>query len=146
MNIARLLGVALVVAACFFVGDRIVSTGVWTLVEAAGESLFVAVVLGAAAYTLSAFLLSVAWLVLLRCSGESGAPVRPSMSIYARTQLAKYIPGNVFHFIGRHVMGRKQGFGHGAMLSAAFLRDSCQGCQSAPSRQRPTGTALARSQ
>lgn len=120
-NITRLLGVALVVIACLFVADRFVSTRVWTLVEAGGEGFVVAVVLGAAAYALSAFLLAAAWLVLLRSSGEAGAPVRPSMSIYARTQLAKYIPGNVFHFVGRHAMGRSHGFGHGAMLWAAFL-------------------------
>ena len=39
----------------------------------------------------------------------------------ARTQIAKYIPGNIFHFIGRHAMGRRFGFGHTPMVSAAVL-------------------------
>lgn len=120
-GVGRVLGVVVVIAACIFVVDRIVSAPVWAVVKAGRDGLALSVAAGAVAYALSAFLLAAGWLVLLRACGAGDVPVGPGISIYGRSQLAKYIPGNVFHFVGRHVMGRRQGFGHGEMLWAAFL-------------------------
>jgi len=38
--------------------------------------------------------------------------------VYATTQFAKYLPGNVGHYLGRHLMLRKLGMSHRALLLA----------------------------
>lgn len=120
-GVGRVLGFVVVIAACIFVADRIVSAPVWAVVKAGRDGLALSVAVGAVVYAVSAFLLAAGWLVLLRACGAGDVPVGPGISIYGRSQLAKYIPGNVFHFVGRHVMGRRHGFGHGEMMWAAFL-------------------------
>ena len=63
--------------------------------------------------------LAVAWWWLLGFYGH-----RPRLwegySIWTRTQLAKYLPGNVFHYVGRHVLGRSAGLRHPALFTAHF--------------------------
>ena len=55
---------------------------------------------------------------------ERGAP-RPgaalaAMGIYARCNVLKYLPGNVFHFGGRQVLARRAGWAHGDTLLASL--------------------------
>ena len=58
---------------------------------------------------LAGFLLAEAWRQL--SSGEPTArPASRYHAIYGRTQIAKYLPGNLFHFAGRQWLGR--GLGH----------------------------------
>jgi glycosyltransferase 2 family protein len=40
--------------------------------------------------------------------------------VYGRTQIAKYLPGNFFHFVGRQVLGRRLGHPHGALALASL--------------------------
>jgi SAM-dependent methyltransferase len=35
--------------------------------------------------------------------------------LHGRTQIAKYLPGNVFHLLGRQVVGRQLGYGPGPL-------------------------------
>jgi hypothetical protein len=55
------------------------------------------------------FLLSFSWCFLL--SSLKGAPVSGSWchGVYGRTQIGKYIPGNIFHFAGRQVHAKQAG-------------------------------------
>jgi hypothetical protein len=73
---------------------------------------------GAVAYAASLFLLSFAWWKLLRWQGAT-VGVRVSHRLYSRTQIAKYLPGNVFHFVARHVAFRGYGASDGALGLAA---------------------------
>lgn len=41
--------------------------------------------------------------------------------IYARTQLAKYMPGNVFHFLTRHLDTSKLGVGHSHLINGSLF-------------------------
>ncbi|MEM1411530.1 MAG: hypothetical protein AAGH19_04155 [Pseudomonadota bacterium] len=41
-------------------------------------------------------------------------------SIYARSQMAKYLPGNVLHLASRHVLLRERGYGHTVLLATAI--------------------------
>ncbi|MEX2553057.1 MAG: hypothetical protein WD627_08680 [Actinomycetota bacterium] len=77
------------------------------------------VVAGAAAYGALQVLLADSWLSLL---GSLGATVerREAYRIFGRTQILKYVPGNVFHLAGRHFMSRSLA-GHGALGTATVL-------------------------
>ncbi len=58
------------------------------------------------------------------CLQTAFLPVRPGLRVlfgtYATTQFAKYLPGNVGHYIGRHVLLRKLGMSHLALLMASL--------------------------
>lgn len=74
-------------------------------------------------YAIVCSLLSFAWLALLRAQGVSSSLLTRSeaWALYGKTQIAKYIPGNVFHFAGRQVLGKQKGMAHSTLAVALFL-------------------------
>jgi glycosyltransferase 2 family protein len=75
---------------------------------------------GALVYGASLLLISHAFWLLLRWQGAHGISLVDSHRIYGRTQIAKYLPGNVFQFVARHVAYRVRGVGDGALGLAAL--------------------------
>lgn len=71
----------------------------------------------AGGYAVVLGLLAVAWWWLLGFYGQ-----RPRLAegyaIWTRSQIAKYLPGNVFHYVGRHALGRTVGLPHSALFAA----------------------------
>lgn len=74
-----------------------------------------------AAYVAGAALLGVAWVLLVRATSGSAPRGRALYVAHLRAQLAKYLPGNVFHFAYRHVAARQEGVGHAALGAALAL-------------------------
>jgi uncharacterized membrane protein YbhN (UPF0104 family) len=72
------------------------------------------------AHWFSLYALSLAWFVLLRRFDNIPGSLLDWQAIYSRSAIAKYVPGNVFHFAGRHLLGRKMGV-HDALLVTAAL-------------------------
>jgi len=70
----------------------------------------VLLVIGPFFFVLGCFILTRAWERLLIFLGEREVPHNVCVGIYARANIAKYLPGNIFHFAGRHVLGLKNGF------------------------------------
>jgi hypothetical protein len=75
---------------------------------------------GILVYALAGLFPSGNWERLLRLFGLSGEDSIKLRSIYARSQIAKYVPGNVLHIAGRHVMGRALGISHATLSMAAI--------------------------
>jgi glycosyltransferase 2 family protein len=116
----RLVGWTVVAASLGFVGVQLWQHAPWRLAGAHLEALTAAVVVGALVYGIAGFLLSSAWHQLLGGGGVT-APLRCHHAVYGRTQIAKYLPGNVFHLVGRQVMGRQLGHGQGRLALASLL-------------------------
>lgn len=75
----------------------------------------------ALAYGALGYVLAEAWRSLLLWAGEAEVRGSDTRRIYARTQIAKYIPGNVAQFAGRQFIGRQAGWTHvGLLLSTVF--------------------------
>jgi uncharacterized membrane protein YbhN (UPF0104 family) len=72
-------------------------------------------------YGVSGFLLSGAWCKLNSICGHKLLSRRECIVVYGTTQIAKYIPGNVFHFLGRHAAGRRIGLSHSTLACSASL-------------------------
>jgi glycosyltransferase 2 family protein len=83
------------------------------------RAIALAVGAGTLVYGCAGLLLAEAWRRLL---GPGVAPARPRhyRAMYGRTQIAKYLPGNCFHFVGRQVLGRRLGHAHGALALASL--------------------------
>jgi len=96
----------------------------WSLVAADWSQLdaidagpvVLATALGAMVYAALGGVLVLAWAQIMVALGGD---VRGQSSIYASTQLLKYFPGNVAHFVGRHVIARRRGLSHQILLAAA---------------------------
>jgi len=70
-------------------------------------------------------MLSSAWAQLLILSGQGNVRLKECHWIYGQTQIAKYIPGNIFHYAGRHTLGRQAGFSHTALIGATLYEALC---------------------
>lgn len=87
-----------------FVHKTMLTSGqpLWPLIrEAAGETLVSAVLFALAALTIVP-----AWRSLLRSLGVEQMPVGVTLRIFCLTQIAKYVPGNIGHHIGRVALAR----------------------------------------
>ncbi|MGH6898566.1 MAG: hypothetical protein ACREJ5_18765, partial [Geminicoccaceae bacterium] len=85
--------------------------------KAAERALAVSV--GTLIYGLAGLLLAEAWRQLLG-PGAAGADPWRERALYGRTQIAKYLPGNCFHLVGRQVLGKRLGHGHGPLVLASL--------------------------
>lgn len=64
-------------------------------------------------------LLAAAWWNLLRHLGASVTPLG-SVRIYGLSQLAKYVPGNIFHLAGRQALGMAAGIAAGILAKSTI--------------------------
>ena len=87
--------------------SRLTSTG-WC------QIFLLAVVYGAAN-----LLLARAWWYLL-CHFGAARPRYDTLRIYGMSQLAKYVPGNIFHLAGRQALGMAAGIASGALAKATI--------------------------
>ncbi len=120
-RLSRFGGYGIVAAACVFVGARLIDSGIGAAVAENGAALLASVAAGSVLYASAGILLAVAWIRLLGWCGAEPPAARSGVAIYARTQIAKYLPGNVFHFLGRHIAGRALGLGHTPMVCAVWF-------------------------
>lgn len=85
-----------------------------------GAALLRWMILGILAYALLSVALAAAWWWLAGIYG--GRPgFGAGYAVYARSQLAKYLPGNAFHYVSRQVMGAEAGLSHPALVASGFL-------------------------
>ncbi len=71
-------------------------------------------------YTLANSMLAFAWRDILAALDVS-APLPWSMKTYAASQLAKYVPGNIFHLAGRQALGMAAGVSARSLGKSLFL-------------------------
>src|SRR5688500_11470268 len=80
-------------------------------------------VLGAVLYGLAGLLLSSGWRHLLAACGHELPPV-VAHAVYGRSQIAKYLPTNALHVVGRHLMGRALGISHARLVRSALYESA----------------------
>ncbi len=114
----RVVSVFLPIIAIGFVGQRIWTNQVWQLETINVGQVVLVVLVGGALYTLGNLLVTLAWHRLLIWFGEEHADLKTSYMIYGRTQIVKYIPGNVLFFPSRHLLGQRAGYANGPQLGA----------------------------
>jgi hypothetical protein len=113
------LGWLLTGLALAFLGYELWRSNPWSLAGAHAPELALVVALGSVAYGLAGFLPAEAWRQLLG-PGPAEAYPRQHRALYGRTQIAKYLPGNVFHLVSRQVLGRSLGHPHGTLALASL--------------------------
>jgi len=119
-RLGRWLGWLLVGLSFGFVGARLWQAAPWALARTRLEPLLLATIGGALVYGLAGFLLSAAWRQILGAEHPPG-PASGYHAIYGRSQIAKYLPGNCFHFVGRQVLGGALGHSQAALAFASLV-------------------------
>ncbi|MEK9946235.1 MAG: hypothetical protein VW999_09640 [Alphaproteobacteria bacterium] len=131
-TLVKLIGLLLVGLALIFVGLRVV-----TYVDEVGRTLaapgtWVAVALSAFLYGLLSLLLVLGWRIILGGLGSGGTVTyRDSFEVYGRSQIAKYVPGNVFHFFGRQLLGRDKDWRQASIAVASVIETLLLGSSAA---------------
>lgn len=64
---------------------------------------------------------ALAWANALHRPGSRSGGAFVAVGIYARCNILKYLPGNVFHFGGRQLLARQAGWAHEDILLASLL-------------------------
>ena len=72
-------------------------------------------------YSATLLLPSLGWAILLRQTVTSTVSFRAVVWLYGQTHLAKYLPGNLFHYFGRQVLGRHLGWPQSAIALASII-------------------------
>jgi uncharacterized membrane protein YbhN (UPF0104 family) len=114
----QILGIVITILALGFAIQRILSIGHSNWEKLIGINVIVIIVLMGVAHGANYFLMAWAWQRMLVWFGEVNAKPLICMALYARTQIAKYLPGNFFHYPGRHVMGNRAGLHHPPLVGA----------------------------
>ncbi len=103
----RLAQLTLVAATIYFLAVYLVRS--WSSISDYDWSLDPGwLVLSAAVFLLFYLSQAVAWWLLLRGCGAS-SPFWPAASVWGKSILARYVPGNVFMFVGRAWMSHSKG-------------------------------------
>jgi len=72
-------------------------------------------------HSLAFFIYAVTWGFVVRIFSAVKLKMREMIIVYLKSNIAKYLPGNIFHFAGRHYFLRKQGLSdESLLLSNAF--------------------------
>jgi glycosyltransferase 2 family protein len=71
-------------------------------------------------YTLLWLFMVFGWKIIENSLGGE-LSFKNSFTIYGRTNIAKYIPGNVFHFVGRHILSKDVGIPVNIVLNGIFM-------------------------
>lgn len=110
-------GRLIVVVACIFLARKGWLYREWFSGWRPGGGTLIYMGLGMAGYACASGLLAVAWFALVRY-WDPAADFNHVFRLYARTQIAKYIPGNVFHLTGRWLGARQINVSHKTILGA----------------------------
>ncbi len=69
----------------------------------------------------SVLLGAAAWRNILVAIHGAPASYVEIMKVYVKANAAKYLPGNVLHYAGRNLLGKRLGYDHGEILLSSFL-------------------------
>lgn len=118
--LAHAAGLLLTIAALAFVGWKGWEQRATMAELAPGSEAWLPLPVATLVYAGCLLLLVRCWQLLLRFSGARATGFRLAFLLQARSQIAKYLPGNVLHLAGRHLVGRRAGLAHSQLFSAAL--------------------------
>jgi glycosyltransferase 2 family protein len=121
----RIAGGALAISCVIWIVSRFVREDAWRVILESGHGAALAgtTALAAAVYCCSLCLLAIAWWCIQCAFSDESPSMRRFFAIYATTQFAKYLPGNVGHYLGRHLLARRQGASSASLIAGV-------GCES----------------
>jgi uncharacterized membrane protein YbhN (UPF0104 family) len=118
-RLLHLLGSMCALAGVVFVGVRLHAYWQGADIARITPSIWSMVAVLALVYGAANTLLALAWWQLLQVFGAADSRLG-AFRIYGMSQLAKYVPGNIFHLAGRQAMGMAAGMPAAALARSAL--------------------------
>jgi hypothetical protein len=112
------LGVGIVIVSLFYIGWWVVQHFDKVLSLEWSSRTITVTVFSTIVYTCSLVALAVSWTVIAFAALPDRKKLIAAIRIYARAGIAKYLPGNVLHMVGRQVLGRTLGISQGRIAVA----------------------------
>ena len=117
-GVVRVVGILLVLVSLAFVGQRL-AQHLGTFSDQFDDVSWALMAVGLVLFTASQLLLSSGWYLLLRWQGAKELRASDCHVLCGRAQISKYIPGNVFQYVARHLAFRRLGVSDGSLMLAA---------------------------
>jgi hypothetical protein len=115
----RWLGYAACAIGLVYIGLALARLDTGSVVARLGASGWILTAASAVSYAALLALLARAWAGC--ASGQTGYPWREVLRVYGPGVIAKYIPGSVFQYASRQVLGARQGWSHNGMVRASVM-------------------------
>lgn len=119
--IIRWASYALLTLALVYCGVALARLGTDDLLSALSVSAWIVTGAAGAAYALALILLALSWAGMAGRDLPRHLPMAESWSIYGPGVIAKYIPGSIFQYGSRQLLGAKVGLGQAAMAKASLI-------------------------
>jgi glycosyltransferase 2 family protein len=118
--IIKIFNLIIIFLSLWFIGQKLWVHHHWIISLTLSFKLISTVIILSVIYSLSEFLLSFSWRKLLILCGHKYISLNLSNEIYGKSQIAKYIPGNIFHVVSRHMLGSQVGIKHIVLAGATI--------------------------
>ncbi|MBO9600877.1 MAG: hypothetical protein J7496_00065 [Novosphingobium sp.] len=117
--LGRWAGFALLIASLIYLGRALAKLDLGPLILALGWQDWLAAAILSVVYAASLGLLAKAWTAL--ASPRRRLAFAEVYAIYGPGVMAKYLPGSVFQYVSRQVIGQRHGLEHRAMVRASVV-------------------------
>jgi len=116
-QLTRIIGFFLTIIALIFVAKSIWSQREY-IQSVNIKTILVVTPVGVLVYLLANIVVAMAWKMLLNWFGEFHLDFFTSIKVYGRSQILKYIPGNLLSLPGRHLLSVEHEAEHGPLVGA----------------------------
>ncbi len=113
---ARVIGISLSLAALAVLAWRSASLASQLDRDFLTPGFVAAIAAAAFIYAWLGLLIGLAWYSLLASTRSAELPLGEALTIFTRSQLLKYLPSNLLHYVGRHAAAYRSGAPHGALI------------------------------
>ena len=113
-------GTLLMIAAVFFIVKKILSMDADYSVLFSGKTA-VYTVICMLIQTAVIIFMSIPWLKLVKILSSEQIPYRKALAVYTKSNFLKYVPGNVFQYIGRNQLAADMGISHADVTCATVM-------------------------
>ena len=120
-KLIQIFSLLIIVLSLWFIFDKLWIHHKWLITSAINSEFVLTIIICSFIYGISEFLLSFAWRRLIILCGHKKISLNLCNEIYGKSQIAKYIPGNIFHVLGRHLLGTNAGIKNLVLTGATIL-------------------------
>lgn len=119
-NIINLTGNILMLLSFAFIINRVLEYGVDFTKITTSVQTFIVLIIAVFIYGLSVISFAFIFYLLLKIFNNNNVPKMDSILIYCKSNLYKYLPGNIFHYIGRNEVAFNNGIAHSVAITATI--------------------------
>jgi len=121
MRHLKYFGYLITLLSLVFLASKLIAINInFSKLEGGYLSIFYLLLL-APVYSLSLLIAAFCWKYIIEFLSKKNVPYKSVVNIYLKSNIAKYLPGSVMHFVGRQLLAKKMGWKHQTIAMSSFL-------------------------